>query len=309
MEQSLRIEQTPVPAPAARTGIQERARGPVVRLIPWVLAVLISLVARPGGAAEKAWRVDEAVGVSVNGLGVQHAIDARWSKALSNSSRPLLAGRHLALGATHSVTPAYTRFTGWVEVTPLAILDVRAGAEASTYFGTFGSLQSFQSYGDQFDDDTRRLGKSEARKGSGSRLFVSPTLKFKAGSFVAVSTADFESWKSGASGPYYYEPSRDTLLRASGDRILVVSTMALRLQGSEAAGQLGYGVRHNLTRVFDAPQNRSQRIGVFLMRQFSASRWGGRAPRIAGHVSYYLDDPNRHGQLSVGLGLSFRLTR
>ncbi len=275
----------------------------------WILAGVIGTAAAPGAAVEHGWRIDESVGASVNGLGVQHAFDVRWTHALPDSTRPILSNRHLAFGATHALTPAYTRLAGWIEASPLAILDLRAGAETARYFGTFGSLQSFASYGDPFDDDTRKRGESDARKGGGSRLFISPTFKFRMGSFVALSTADFERWSSGAPGPYYYEPARDTLLRASGDRILAVSTMALRILGHEASGQFGYGVRHSLTRVFDAPENRSQRIGLFVMRQFGAARFGGRAPRIAGHVSYYLEDPNRRHQLCAALGVSFRLVR
>jgi hypothetical protein len=308
----LRQPLPPFAAPRAGSRTWIRGAAPARRsacgLKGWVIAGVLALLAIPGAAADSGWRVDESFGASVNGLGVQHAIDVKWLHPLTESSSPLLSGSHLAIGGWHAITPTYTRLAGWVEVSPLSILDLRAGADAAAYFGTFGSLQSFHSYRDAFDDGTRSAGKSQARSGGGSRLFLSPTLKVRVGSLVAVSAADLEWWKSGASGPYYYEPARDTLLRAEGDHLLVVSTMALHLRGNEASGQLGYGVGHSLTYVFAAPQNRSQRIGIVVMRQFGARRFGGRAPRIGGHVSYYLDDPNRRGQLCAALGLSFRLT-
>ena len=45
------------------------------------------------------------------------------------------------------------------------------------------------------------------------------------------------------------------------------------------------------------------------MRQFGPKRFGLHAPRVAGQVSYYLDDPVRRGQLAASLGLSIGLAR
>jgi hypothetical protein len=274
------------------------------------LIAVLGVAARPGEGAERPVRVDESLGISINGLGVQHAVDAQWSRRLGDSTNPLLADRHLAFGASHAITPAYTRLAAWAEVSPLSVFVLRAGAEAATYFGTFGSLQTFRTYGDSFTDEARDASKGQARGGRGSRLFLSPTIRLRAGSIAAVSSADLEWWRVGnSSGPYYYEPARDTLLRAGGDRVLVLSTMVLRLHGQRASGETAYGLRHTLTYVFDAPQNRSQRLGLFLTRPLGIRRLRDRAPRIAGHVSYYLTDPNRRGELSAGLGLSLRLTK
>ena len=131
---------------------------------------------------------------------------------MTSSRNSLLAGAHAAAGITHSLTPSYTRLGAWVELSPLSVLDLRAGVEPGAYFGTFGSLQSFASYTDRFDDAARNAQGNSARPGTGSRLYFSPTLKMRVGPFVAASGADLEWWRSSASGPLYYEPARDTLL-------------------------------------------------------------------------------------------------
>ena len=253
--------------------------------------------------------LDESLGFSVNRLGLQHVLDLRWVWPLTSSRSPLLAGAHATVGVTNVITPAYTRLGAWVEVSPLSILDLRVGAEPGAYFGTFGSLMSFSSYADPFDDTTRTVRKDEARSGSGSRLYVSPTLKMRVGQFVAASSVDLEWWRSSAGGPLYYEPARDTLLKIEGDRLLGVSSVFLRQHALRGREGLSYGLAHHVTYVFDAPGNRSQLIGLIVVRQFGPKRFGLHAPRIGGQVSYYLSDPSRKGQITASLGLSIGLDR
>ena len=274
------------------------------------LAMLTVRVAAEEPASPGPKRIlDESLGFSVNRLGLQHVLDLRWVWPLTSSRNPLLAGARASVGVTNVITPAYTRLGAWVEVSPLSILDVRAGAEPGAYFGTFGSLMSFSSYADPFDDTTRTERKDEARAGSGSRLYVSPTLKLRLGQLVAASSVDLEWWRSSAGGPLYYEPARDTLLKVGGDRLMGVSSVLLRQQALAGRGSLSYGLAHHITYVFDAPENRSQLIGLIVVRQFGPKRFGLHAPRIGSQVSYYLSDPSRKGQITASLGLSIGLSQ
>ncbi len=252
-------------------------------------------------------RIEEGLGASVNGLGVQNTLEVSVRRSLFADPRPLLSQNHFSAGVIHSVTPAYTRLAGYVEISPLSIVDLRGGYERSAYFGTFGSIQSFSSYTDRFGDDARDLGKAGAKSSGASRFFLSPSLRMKVGSTVAAASADFEWWHANAAGPMFYEPARDTLLRADHDRAMVTTAYLMRLRDLGGRGRMGYGVRHSLTYVFDAPGNKSQRIGIVAFREFGDRRFGLRAPRVSGHVSYYLDDPNRRGQICAGLSLGFDL--
>lgn len=248
--------------------------------------------------------VDESLGASYNPLGLQHVLGVRWTRPLFRTSSPLLQDAHLAGGLTHTLTPSYTRVGAWLEVAPMSVLSVRTGIEPGIYFGTFKSLKSYESY-----DSCLASGCGGARRaGSGARLSVSPTVRLRLGAFAAASAASVEWWWSSAAGPFFYEPSRDTLLRSSGDRLLTVSTVLVR-QVPRGGGELTYGVSHDVTEVFAAPANRSQRVGVVVARRLASRRLGLQSPTIGLRVGYYLGDPQRKGQLTAALGVSVERRR
>jgi hypothetical protein len=95
------------------------------------------------------------LGVSVNNPGLQNTVEMTWTWPLSSSRNPLLSGAHVAARVVHAITPALTRLGGWVEYSPLSILDLRAGIDPSASFGTFNTLMSFDAYTDPFDKDAR----------------------------------------------------------------------------------------------------------------------------------------------------------
>jgi hypothetical protein len=74
-------------------------------------------------------------------------------------------------------------------------------------------------------------------------------------------------------------------------------------------GRLTAGLIHQLTYVDAAPANQIQRLGVLVVRQFGAKRFGLRQPRLLATVAYYLDDPWKKHQLSAAVALGFKSTR
>ncbi len=248
--------------------------------------------------------LEESLGASVNQLGLQNVVGVRWTRPLTDSQQPLLADAHLRAGLSHTLTPSYTRLCAWLELSPLSILDLRAGVEPGAYFGSFGNLMSFGAYGDDFSDRARSTRTASAHAGTGNRLFVAPALKGRVGTYVFASSASLEWWRSSAAGPLYYEPARDTLLRAVGDRLLTLTTVLARRRPLRGGGELTYGLSHDLTEVFAAPANRSQRIGVVVARRL-APRYPSLPSRaVALRVLSYLEDPIRQGQLGAALGVS-----
>ena len=91
--------------------------------------------------------------------------------------------------------------------------------------------------------------------------------------------------------------------------MLGVSSVFLRQHALRGREGLSYGLAHHVTYVFDAPGNRSQLIGLIVVRQFGPKRFGLHAPRIGSQVSYYLSDPSRKGQITASLGLSIGLSQ
>lgn len=244
------------------------------------------------------------LGASVNNLGVQNTIDVTWTWPLSTSTNPLLSGAHLTTGITNALTPAQARLGGWVEVSPLSLLDLRVGVDPTAYFGTFNSLQSFDSYTDSFDTDSRKA-RGGGKAGTAARVYVSPTVKMKAGPLVAAASADVEWWRSNADGALFYEPTRDTLLKSDGQRL--VSTSALLMyQRAMRSGTLSLGALHTTTEVSDARVNRIQKLGAIVVRQFDAHRFHLPSPRITAVVSRYLADPSKDGEWGAALAVGFR---
>lgn len=278
-------------------------------------ALLAGILALGTSAAVQAQTADSGTGVrrevtgqlgaSINNAGLQNTLGVSWTRGLFSSDHPLLKDAHMAVGITNAVTPAQARLGGWVEFSPASILDLRAGFEPTAYFGTFNSLQSFDSYADPFDKDARDL-RGAARAGTGMRTYVGGTLKLKAGPFVAATSSDLEAWRSSASGPMFYEPTRDTLLKSGGDA-LMNSTSVLMYQRQLGSGTASAGIIHNLTDVFDAPAgNRIQKLGVIGVREFSGRRFHLPNARFTAVVSKYLEDPSKKGQWTAAMAIGFR---
>lgn len=261
----------------------------------------------PAGQAQAAphREVSGQLGASVNNLGLQNTVEVAWTWPLSTSSHPLLSGAHIATGVTHAITPAQTRLGGWIEYAPLSIVSVRAGIDPTAYFGTFNSLMSFDHYTDPFSKKDRD-SHGGARSGTAAKVYVSPTVKMKVGSLVAMSSADFEWWRSTAPGALFYEPTRDTLLKSDGDRLVNTTTVAMIQRAPRGGGTLSAGAIHALTYVFDAPGNRIQKLGVIAVREFASRHVHLPHPRVTLVVARYLDDPSKRHQWTAAMALGFR---
>lgn len=232
------------------------------------------------------------LGASINNAGLQNTLELAWVRA------------RMSAGIVHTVTPAQMRLGGWVQLSPHPVLDLRAGVDPSAYFGTFNSLQGFDSYDDAFDKEARDV-RAGAKAGLAVRAYLAPTLKMKAGPFVGAVAAEFEWWRSNAGGPLFYEPTRDTLLKSSGDRLVTTNTVVMhrRVIGD---GAMSIGGIHMLTRVFDARQNDIQKVGAIAVREFAGTHFRLPRPRLTLVVARYLDDRSKDGQWTAAAAVGFR---
>ena len=248
------------------------------------------------------------LGGSINNLGVQQSFDLSWRRSLSASPRPILSEAHVAVGGSTAFTPAHVRGGVWVELAPVSMFVVRVGAEPAHYFGTFDSLTSFHSRRDAFDTDSRRE-RGGAVSGTATRVYVTPTLQFRVGRLLGATSADLEWWSSDAAGPFFYEPTRDTLLDVSGDRLTTLTNAVLYEHPLAAGGQISAGLTHALTRVTHDSLNEIQRVGVVAIRRFDGRVLGFARPSVTATVSRYLDDPSKRGEWSGALAIGFSLHR
>ncbi|GEM_PF-1903607 len=257
----------------------------------------------PSGTLRR--EVAAMVGASANPEGAIARVEVRWRRPLSRSTAPALSDAHLSGGVSPEITPAYTRLGVWAEFAPVSFLGVRAGFEPALYFGTFRSLLSFSDIRAPFNRAALKARRDEATAGSALRVFVRPVLRMKVGRVGAEVTAQVERWRSSAAGPFYYEPSRNTLVAAGGGNVGVLSAAVLY----DASARLGVGAMYDLTHVYAASANRIQRAGALVT---FAPRKGfpvlGR-PSLTAVAGVYLQDPCRPNQVFAGLGLDFVLRK
>lgn len=246
-------------------------------------------------------------GAMVNVVGFEDILDVVWTRSLSTSENPLVKDAHLSLGVTNTFSPAYDRVGVWVEVSPLSVIDLRAGFEPTLYFGLFNSLQDFTSYGSVYDEKTRKDTNDGSYLGFARRVYVAPTLKMKVGRLIAFTGAELEWWKAEGDGPHFYEPARDTLLESAGDRVFRTSSgLLFELRQGEGRQTL-IGPWHQLMDVEGARPNRVQRIGLLGVHDLGGRRLGLRKPTLIGQLAYYIDDRFKKNEPWALLAIRFSL--
>lgn len=247
------------------------------------------------------------LGASINNAGAQLSLDVSRQRPLSQSRHPLLADAHVGIGGTVAFTPAQLGGGVWAEVAPLSVFVLRVGAEPAYYFGTFDALTSFTSRSDPFDTDHRRQ-RDSAASGTATRLYVTPTIRLRARRFVGLASADVERWSSSAAGPFFYAPSRDTLIDVTGDWLTTV-TSAVLYEHPLATGRLSTGVTHSRMRGRAGALNQVQRLGLVMVRQSTGQLFAFRAPSITLSAARYLDHPSKQGQWTAVMAIGFSLDR
>jgi hypothetical protein len=261
--------------------------------------------ADPATAAERELR--GGLGLQANPLGLRAEVEASWKWSLSDSAHPLVKSAHVSVGISDQLSPASNQTQLWLQVSPLAILDIRAGATGIAYFGTFGNLVGFGGYDRDFRDETRKARSDEAVPGVGRRFHISPTLKFRTGRLSVRTSADFESWKvKDAPGTVFYEPNRGTLLDSTGDSLVSGSSVVLLDVSRNRGEKLRIGALHDYLKVWDAPRNARQRLGPLALIKIGKRRLGGRDPMVSLAVLKYLEAPNRSG-IGGFVSMSFSL--
>jgi hypothetical protein len=282
-----------------------------------ILAVLAiapcPLIAQEAAASPRPRaEVHESLGSGVNPLGLQNGLDVAWRWPLSRSRRPLLADAHASVGLADRLSPAYNRLGAFVEIAPLSVLDVRLGVEPVLYFGTFSAMLGFPGYDAPFGDAALDVLRAHGRavSGLGGRAYVAPTVKGRVGRLVARAHAELEWWRAEQPGAaFFYEPARDTLLDARGDRMVWTETLVAYVLDDRPGHKTLIGPVHTLTRVWRAPGNQKQDLGLLAVVGVGAKRLGASEPTLFAKVFCYLQDPHRRGQVGAQLAIGFGVGR
>ncbi len=247
-------------------------------------------------------------GVSYNNPGLQQSLEWSRRRLLRPGARALIADAHLAFGSQVTFSPSYARVSAWGQLAPVSFLTLRIGVEPAYYFGTFDSLMSFDRQDEAFDNDTRR-DRGGAASARALRLYASPALRARAGHVVAMASGDVERWSASAPGPWFYEPTRDTLLQTGGDYVVASRAVVIYEHVTAAGTHLGLGGIHTFQRVDRRRLNQVQRLGLVSTLQ-SDGRWFFlRRPAVNLIVARYLDDPSKDGEVFAALAIATTLRR
>ncbi len=266
-----------------------------------------SPAAAPGSRDWKR-RFENTFAFVANPLGIQDAFEVSWTKSINRSDALLFKDAHVAVGLVSKLTPAFERVGAWFEYAPLSVLDLRVGVEPVYYFGTYKAFLPFESASARFDDDLIEARVEEAASGFAGRVYLSPTLKARFGAVVARVKAEVGWWKAQKKGePFFYEPAWDTLIKASGSRVLTVEALALRELKLGGEKTLLLGPVYDLTTVTDASSNRKQDIGLLIVGSKSGSFHALKDPTLAVKAYYFLEDPWRRHQAALQVALVFGL--
>jgi hypothetical protein len=248
------------------------------------------------------------LGTSVNNAGLQQSVEWTVRRLLHPGASPLTADAHLSFGSQAAMSPSYARLGVWGQYAPLSIVSLRVGVEPSQFFGTFDSLMNFTAQDVPFDNDTRRE-RDDAAAGRTLRVYATPTLRLRAGHVVALVSGDVERWASTAAGPWFYEPTRDTVLRADGSMLFAARSVLMYEHVTAAATRVGVGAILTDQQVEGRHLNRVRRAGGLVTLQSDGRWWWLKRPALNVTVARYLDDPSKDGEFYAAVSLATTLRR
>ena len=205
------------------------------------------------------------------------------------------------------VSPAYGQAGVHIEWMPWRFLPLRVQYDYYRFFGSQGSLLSFNSANAPFGDNVVK-NRHDEEAASGNRIMFQPTLQMKVDRFMLRNQTDIAYYHFDGRGPYFLEQEYYTLLK-DGDYLISNRTQILYQAWQGRGGKtLFIGPYYEVTRA-DAAQITQQKIGGILYGVPLDSIRGLDRPRLQLKGGYHLQDPDRQGQLfiAVSMGVDFDL--
>lgn len=188
-----------------------------------LLALLLVHASLPAALAVRP-TLDADLGISVFGLGVKATLNPGLEQPLWNEEGDLLFDdTWLGLTLRLEATPAFARVGPELRFSPAAVLEARAHAMTTGYFGNFSALIGYEhpngDYSPEGQDDAIRLGQRSA--GRATDLGFDVTINGQVGPVVVTATGAWSRWsfEPGRSEgyAYYYETEYILMMRRSGE--------------------------------------------------------------------------------------------
>ncbi len=290
--------------------MRTRARG-------WI-ALLLLLALAPGGArAEpREGRVRAVIGqrllLLLNPMGMEHTLTAGFRARLGDPRELLFMGAHAETGLVSYVSPVYAITGGYVQVSPLAFLVVRAelthavvwpiGMEGAGYYGLGG-----------YDDDVRpeQLTAERGATATGWSLRLSATLQglvpLGDGARLLVQDQLTAQHASLGDASHYYDMKWDLVLARQDWALINHAVLLLEVD-------LGPGLHlrvgaYDDARYVPASGHVGHQVGPIAM--LAIDRPAPEVPEVTPFLrgGYYTDHVLRREELTVlgGLGVTYDL--
>jgi len=194
------------------------------------------------------WTLSSLTALRVNPIGLFETASFGYQYSLSTSDDPLFKGTYVKVAFAPSVSPAFGRWGLLAEVMPLSILRLSVLGEYVTHFGTFGTLQSFNSPNADFSDpkllELRESTDTNIKNysSSGTAVTLGAMLQGKVGDYAARVNyrGIYQNTNLRSGDTVYYDILLDILAPRTG-WIHTTDTDLLKLDGDWT-----YGLRHTL---------------------------------------------------------------
>ena len=166
----------------------------------------------------------------INPLGIEHS--GRFGVCTPLIERPgiLFSRTNVEVGAVHQLAPAYGHLGGYLQITPLSLLQLRAELSALRYWPFPVNRSGYfplESYQDEHEPDVLTYEIAEHAQGMNVNLIASPRFRVPMGpvALVGLDVFSFEYWAVG-DAPYYVNPRRELVL-ARRDKLIANEAMLM----------------------------------------------------------------------------------
>jgi hypothetical protein len=239
----------------------------------------------------------------INPEGISFFGGVNYRNAYQYSEQYNTESAYWQTGVGLGVSPAYGQASAHVEWQPWIFLSLRVQYDYYRFFGSNGSLLSFNSADAPFGDNAIK-DRHDEEVASGNRYMFQPTLQVKIDRVILRNQTDMAYYQFSGRGPYFLEQEYYTLLK-DGDYLISNRTQLLYQAWQGRGGKtLLAGPYYEVTRA-DAAGITQQKVGGMLYWVPLDSIRGLDRPRIQLKGGYHLQDPDRQGQLFIACSVGF----
>jgi len=229
-----------------------------------------------------------------NPLGFSLASRVYWRNEYRQDASPLWDGLYFQAGAQLRLTPAYSQAGFHIEWLPVAVTKLKLQYDRLYFSGDYGSLLSFSSADQSFDDSDLEAREGEEISAYASRMAVGVTLQVRFNKFIVRNILEQVDYEFPGNGPFYLEREFELLL-ATDDQ-LISNQLYLLVENKKEQSDQYIGPYYDYVHVDKSDLTR-ERLGVTWLQQYKRPIAGLQKPRWYIQTGYYLQDPNRKDEL------------